>query len=157
MKDHYPAKAEMDNSGTQRQADLMTESALETSEKKTVYSLTCLSHGHPQVYTDRKAPEDVRGHKLYSAPTQHPSVCVPAESVSGRWCIHGLSSSAWPERVLMSPTFNTHMTTDKEAVHRICQGCAVKTEKCLLKTPEPEMIEEPNPCTPSDTLPGTWR
>lgn len=33
-KDPCPAKAEVDNSGTQRQIELMTESALETSEEK---------------------------------------------------------------------------------------------------------------------------
>lgn len=33
-KDPSLAKAEADNSGTQRQTELMTESALETSEEK---------------------------------------------------------------------------------------------------------------------------
>ena len=33
-----------------------------------------------------------------------------------------------PERALISPTLNAHTATDKEVVHRVYQGCAVKIE-----------------------------
>lgn len=140
----------------------MTENALETSEETSEEkSLLLPPNSSSTMETlksnrDRQAPEAAMGHKPFPAPTQHPSVCAPKEAVLGRCCMHSPSLSywaVWPERVLISPTFNTHTTTDKEEVHRVYQRCAVKTEKCSWKTPQPEITEEADSLTLSDTLP----
>lgn len=88
-KDPCLAKAEADNSGTQRQTELMTESVWRPQRRKKGLLLNMPSPMEAlKSNGDRQVPEAARGHTPFLAPTEHASVCAPGESASGRETVY---------------------------------------------------------------------